>query len=342
MAGARDTASRARTASRRYVGGPPVSNVSCRAGWATAPAVRSPSCHSATWTAQLSRGGSGSRRAVERVHDPDPGRMQAHVCRPCPPRGEHQPPGRAPARSSMSSSWAARSPALLELAPRRPRLTHGQEPLTGGGGQPGRQRAPASSRWAGASKAVTAATLRPVGCPVGPCSGVVPARLHCGSRGEERVDRCVRDRRRLQCPRRSSPAGTRLRVAHTPVRTTVRLLGLAERSLLFGRTGSPNPGVRAEGRCDVRAGGSCPAPQGPTSCRARLACRMSSMMNSRSRAPRHIPPWAQGLGDLYGLPESNATGAHCEGRSWAQESERGVRRQNSWRSRNYRPSRVKV
>ena len=42
--------------------GSPVWNVSPRAGWATAPAVSSPSSHRATWTAQSSRGISENSR----------------------------------------------------------------------------------------------------------------------------------------------------------------------------------------------------------------------------------------------------------------------------------------
>src|SRR6478752_5552113 len=59
----RETAIRGRAAVLGgTTGGRPVSNVSPWAGRATAPAVRSPSCHSATWTAQSSRGTSENSR----------------------------------------------------------------------------------------------------------------------------------------------------------------------------------------------------------------------------------------------------------------------------------------
>ncbi|MCY1377857.1 hypothetical protein D9M69_654520 [compost metagenome] len=59
----RETAIRGRGAEPAgTTGGAPVLNVSPSAGCATAPATRSPSCQSATWTAQSSRGGSENSR----------------------------------------------------------------------------------------------------------------------------------------------------------------------------------------------------------------------------------------------------------------------------------------
>src|SRR4051794_5298614 len=129
----RDTAMRGRSAVEGgTTGGVPVLKVSPSAGWATAPATRSPSCQSATCTAQSSRGTSENSRVPSSGSTIHARRLESRARSSLPSSESTASSGRCAASSSISSSWAARSPASLSSRPSRPsaRTSSSRSPAT--------------------------------------------------------------------------------------------------------------------------------------------------------------------------------------------------------------------
>src|SRR3954453_15712792 len=129
----RETAIRGRVAVLGgTTGGSPVSNVSPSAGSATAPATRSPSCQRATWTAQSSRGTSENSRVPSRGSTIQTRLVVSRPLSSLPSSESTASAGRCSASSSISSSWAARSPASLSSRPSSPspRTSSSRSPAT--------------------------------------------------------------------------------------------------------------------------------------------------------------------------------------------------------------------
>src|SRR6478735_4739006 len=112
--------------------GRPVLNVWPSAGRATAPAVRSPSCHSATWTAQSSRGTSENSRVPSSGSTIQTRSLLSRALSSLPSSDSTESSGRCSASSSISSTWAARSPASLSSRPSSPspRTSRSRSPAT--------------------------------------------------------------------------------------------------------------------------------------------------------------------------------------------------------------------
>ena len=127
-------------------GGWPVLKVSPSAGWATAPATRSPSVPRARRARPSRRAAArrtrGCRRAGRRSR---PGRRRAATLSSLPSSESTASPGRCSASSAISSSWAAWSPASLSSRPSRPSSRTSSRRLAGGR-RPARRRA-RGRRW---------------------------------------------------------------------------------------------------------------------------------------------------------------------------------------------------
>ncbi len=121
----RETAMRGRSDVRwGTTGGAAVLNVSPKAGCATAPATSSPpdsfASHSATCTAQSSRGTSENSRVPSSGSTIHTRLADRRALSSLPSSESTESPGRWVASSFISSSWAAWSPASLSSRPSRP------------------------------------------------------------------------------------------------------------------------------------------------------------------------------------------------------------------------------
>jgi hypothetical protein len=129
-------------------GGEPVLNVVARPGCATAPATRSPPfsdlAHSATCTAQSSRGGSENSRVPSRgsmIHTRAAESRAVFAMLSALSSDSTASSGRCRAHSSISSRCAARSPASLSSRPSSPC------PRTSVSRSPARVAAQAAKAW---------------------------------------------------------------------------------------------------------------------------------------------------------------------------------------------------